>query len=145
MLTNRILQSLGLSSPDELIGWTYADPSWACMAALVPVVVSCAEAGDQIANKILEDAAQELALSVKAVVKRLCLGGADGNGSFPVVMVGGVLEATKKWDLGKEVTDCIQKTDPGACPVISKVEPAIGAALLAWNCLMKETLGKCHR
>ena len=54
--------------------WTYADPSQAHIAALVPVVVSCAEAGDQIVNKILEDADQELALSVKAVVKRLCLG-----------------------------------------------------------------------
>ncbi|XP_057494880.1 LOW QUALITY PROTEIN: uncharacterized protein LOC130779984 [Actinidia eriantha] len=144
MLTNRILQSLGLSSPDELIGWTYTDPSWARIAALVPEVVSCAEAGDQIANKILEDAVQELSLSVKAVVKRLCLGGADGNGSFPVVMVGGVLEANKKWDIGKEVTECIQKTYPGACPVIPKVEPAIGAALLAWNCL-KDTIGNCRR
>ena len=55
--------------------WTYADRSWARIAALVPEVVSCAEAGDQIANKILVDAVQELALSVKAVVQRLCLCG----------------------------------------------------------------------
>ncbi|KAL7212425.1 hypothetical protein ACSBR2_015166 [Camellia fascicularis] len=145
MLTNSVLQSLSLSSPDELIGWTYADPSWARIAALVPVVVSCAEDGDQIANKILEDAVQELALSVKAVVRRLCLGGVDGNGSFPVVMVGGVLEANKKWDIGKEVIDCIQKTYPKACPVKPKVEPAVGAALFAWNLLKKETEVNCHR
>ncbi|XP_052179762.1 uncharacterized protein LOC127793038 isoform X2 [Diospyros lotus] len=75
-LTESILQKLGLHSPDELIGWTYADPSWARIAALAPVVVSCAEAGDHIANKILNDAVQELALSVKAVVERLCLAGA---------------------------------------------------------------------
>lgn len=55
--------------------WTYADPSWARIAALVPLVVSCAEAGDQIANRILDDAVQELALDVKAVVKRLGLSG----------------------------------------------------------------------
>ncbi|KAL6998707.1 hypothetical protein U1Q18_046424 [Sarracenia purpurea var. burkii] len=144
-LTNSILQSLDLSSPDELIGWTYADPSWARIAALVPLVVSCADAGDQIAIKILDNAVQELVLSVKAVVERLCLGGADGNGSFPIVMVGGVLEANKKWDIGKEVTDCIQKTYPRACPIRPKVEPAVGAALLAWNSLMKETEGNCHR
>ncbi|GMP73542.1 hypothetical protein CsSME_00031263 [Camellia sinensis var. sinensis] len=141
MLTKSVLQSLSLSSPDELIGWTYADPSWARIAALVPVVVSCAEDGDQIANKILEDAVQELAVSVKAVVRRLCLGGVDGNGSFPVVMVGGVLEANRKWDIGKEVIDCIQKTYPKACPVKPKVEPAVGAALFAWNLLKKETEG----
>ncbi|GFS41442.1 actin-like ATPase superfamily protein [Actinidia rufa] len=115
--------SLGRSSTQRI--GKKPDPSWARIAALVPVVVSCAEAGDQIANKILEDAAQELALSVKELLKDFAWVGQvqpylNGNGSFPVVMVGGVPEATKKWDLGKEVTDCIQKTDPGACPVISK-------------------------
>lgn len=55
--------------------WTYADPSWARIAALVPVVVSCAEAGDEIANKILNGAVKELASTVKAVVQRLGLAG----------------------------------------------------------------------
>lgn len=55
--------------------WTYADPSWARIAALVPVVVSCAEAGDEVANTILLDSVQELASSVKAVVQRLGLCG----------------------------------------------------------------------
>lgn len=59
--------------------WTYADPSWARIATLVPVVVSCAEAGDQVANDILLHAVQELASSVKAVVHRL---GLCGKGSF---------------------------------------------------------------
>ncbi|KAJ6770819.1 ACTIN-LIKE ATPASE SUPERFAMILY PROTEIN [Salix purpurea] len=79
MLTNKILKALSLSSPDELIGWTYADPSWARIAALVPEVVSCAEACDQVATKILVDAAQDLALSVKAVVQRLHLCGEGAN------------------------------------------------------------------
>ncbi|XP_075667235.1 uncharacterized protein LOC142636823 isoform X1 [Castanea sativa] len=138
-LTDRILKALSLSSPDKLIGWTYADPSWARIAALVPDVVSCAESGDQIAHKILVDAVQELALSVKAVVQRLSLCGADGNDSFPVVMVGGVLEANKGWDIGKEVINCIHKHYPGAYPIRPEVEPAVGAALLAWNFLMKES------
>lgn len=55
--------------------WTYADPSWARIAVLLPVVVSCAEAGDPVANKILFDAVHELASSVKAVVERLELSG----------------------------------------------------------------------
>lgn len=139
-LTNNILQSLGLSSPDELIGWTYADPSWARIAALVPVVVSCAESGDELASKILDDAVEELAMSVKAVVQKLSLAGEDGSGAFPVVMVGGVLEANKKWDIGKEVIHCIRQTYPKASPIRPKVEPAVGAALLGWNCYMKETV-----
>lgn len=58
--------------------WTYADPSWARIAALVPVVVSCAETGDEVANKILFDSVKELASSINAVVQRLGLCG-EGN------------------------------------------------------------------
>ncbi|XP_077221250.1 uncharacterized protein LOC143854982 [Tasmannia lanceolata] len=145
MLTSSILRMLGLPSPDELIGWTYADPSWARIAALVPVVVSCAEAGDQVANKILLDSVQELAASVKAVVQRLGLCGEDEKDSFPLVMVGGVLGANKNWDIGKEVVQCISKVYPGACPIRPKVEPAVGAALLAWNFFMKESEGNLRR
>ncbi|CAK8538684.1 unnamed protein product [Lathyrus sativus] len=137
-LTTSILQTLGLSSAEELIGWTYADPSWARIAALVPVVVSCAEAGDEVANKILLESAQELASSVKAVVGRLGLCGQDGKDAFPLVMVGGVLEANTRWDVGKEVMKCISKYFPGVVPIRPKVEPAVGAAWLAWNFFMKE-------
>ncbi|XXG74665.1 hypothetical protein AAC387_Pa07g3328 [Persea americana] len=145
MLTSDILLTLGLSSPDELIGWTYADPSWARIAALVPVVVSCAEAGDEVSNKILLSSVQELAASVKAVVQRLGLCGEDRKSSFPLVMVGGVIENNKKWDIGKEVINCITEEYPGACPIRPKVEPAVGAALLAWNYLMKESEGNLRR
>lgn len=139
MLTSSILQELKLSSPDELIGWTYADPSWARIAALVPVVVSCAEAGDEVANGILLDAVQELASSVKAVVCRLGLCGKDGKDSCPLVMVGGVLEADRRWDIGQEVISCISKEFPGMRPIRPKVEPAVGAALLAWNFVKKQS------
>jgi hypothetical protein len=42
---------------------------------------------------------------------------ADGNSSFPIVMVGGVLEANKSWDIGKEVINCIHERYPGAYPI----------------------------
>ncbi|XP_042401989.1 N-acetyl-D-glucosamine kinase-like [Zingiber officinale] len=132
-LTKNILDMFELSSPDELIGWTYADSSWARIAALVPTVVSTAEDGDEVANKILYDSVQELADSIIAVVKRLRLCGEDGKDIFPLVMVGGVLEANKRWDIGKEVVKCISKVFPGALPIQPKVEPAVGAALVAWS------------
>ncbi|ONK65714.1 uncharacterized protein A4U43_C06F180 [Asparagus officinalis] len=136
-LTTNILKMLELSSPDELIGWTYADPSWARIAALVPVVVSSAEAGDEVANRILHDAVQELADSVKAVVQRLGLCGKDGKNHFPLVMVGGVLNANKSWDIGKEIINRISKVYPGVRPIRPEVEPAVGAALVAWNRYVK--------
>lgn len=46
---------------------------------------------------------------------------ADGKGSFPLVMVGGVLEANKRWDIGKEVVNCISKDYPGTFPIRPKV------------------------
>lgn len=46
---------------------------------------------------------------------------ADGRSSFPLVMVGGVLEANKRWDIGKEVIKYISKDHPGACPIRPKV------------------------
>ncbi|KAF3320560.1 N-acetyl-D-glucosamine kinase-like protein [Carex littledalei] len=132
-LTDNILKELQLSSPDELIGWTYADASWARIAALVPVVVSSAIEGDEVANKILHESVHELAESVTAVVRRLQLCGEDGKGRFPLVMVGGVLESNKKWDIGREVIKCVSKVYPGVDPIHPEVEPAVGAALLAWH------------
>jgi hypothetical protein len=46
---------------------------------------------------------------------------ADGNGFFPVVMVGGVLEANRTWDIGKEAVKCIQEQFPGAHPIRPQV------------------------
>ncbi|WOL07878.1 N-acetyl-D-glucosamine kinase-like [Canna indica] len=138
LLTYEILSMLRLSSPDELIGWTYADPSWTRIASLLPAVVSSAEAGDEVANRILHDSVLELTASVRAVVQRLELCGEDGKDSFPLVMVGGVLEANDGWDIGKEVIDSITKIYPGAHPVRPTVEPAVGAALLAWNHVSSE-------
>lgn len=143
-LTNSILDFVNLSSPDELIGWTYSDSSWARIARLVPIVVSCAEAGDPVANDILHNTVNELASSVKAVVERLELCGEDGKDIFPLVMVGGVLGANKKWDIGDKVISCISEDFPGVFPIRPKVEPAVGAALLALNFLTRqhETLGR---
>ncbi|KAK9696966.1 hypothetical protein RND81_08G006900 [Saponaria officinalis] len=139
MLTDSILHTLGLSSPDELIGWTYADPSWARIAALVPAVVSCAEVGDETANKILLEAVEDLAACVKSVVQRLHLCGEDKSDTFPVVLVGGVLEANKKWDISNRLIGCIRREFPGAYPIRPKVEPAVGAALLACNLLARDS------
>ncbi|XP_047073709.1 N-acetyl-D-glucosamine kinase-like [Lolium rigidum] len=138
-LTRAITRKLEIASPDELIGWTYADPSWARIAALVPVVVSAAEDGDEVANTILREAVQELADSVVAVVRRLALCGEDGKDQFPLVLVGGVLEGNKKWNISGEVIKCISKVFPGVHAIRPEVEPAVGAALLAWSHLHKES------
>jgi len=51
----------------------------------------------------------------------ICFTFADGKHPFPLVMVGKVLEANKRWDIGKEVIDCVTKHYPGAYPIHPKV------------------------
>ncbi|CAJ2634020.1 unnamed protein product [Trifolium pratense] len=110
-----VSQSFVLSK--DIVSQSFVGASWARIAALVPVVVSCAEAGDEVAYKILLESAQELASSVKAVVGRLGLCGQDGKDAFPLVLVSGVLEANTRWDVGKEAIKCISKYFPGMLPI----------------------------
>ncbi|GAQ89315.1 hypothetical protein KFL_005100050 [Klebsormidium nitens] len=130
-LTGAILAKLGLSKPEDLIGWAYKDHSWARVAALVPVVKDTAAAGDAVALRILEEAVEELASTVEAVVRRLKLGGEDGTASFPLVLVGGVLSDGSF--VAEKVTRKLTEKYPHAKAVISKQDPAVGAAMLAWQ------------
>ncbi|CAM6129671.1 unnamed protein product [Calypogeia fissa] len=132
-LTDAILGKLGLSSPEEIIRWVYGDTSWARVAALVPVVKACAQAGDEVAIGVLQHAVEELAWSVEAVVRTLNLNGIDNQHPFPFVMVGGVLEHEEGWDLCKPLISRISKAFPKVQAIRPNVEPAVGAALVAWR------------
>lgn len=46
---------------------------------------------------------------------------ADGKDTCPLVMVGGVLEANRKWDIGKEVINRVSKEFPRIHPIRPKV------------------------
>lgn len=45
----------------------------------------------------------------------------DGKDPFPLVMVGTVLEANKRWDIGNEVISCISRDFSGVLPIRPKV------------------------
>lgn len=46
-------------------------------------------------------------------------------------MVGGVLEANKRWDIGNEVTNLILKTYPGAFPIRPKVSLPFAVSIIS--------------
>jgi len=46
---------------------------------------------------------------------------ADRTSPFPVVLVGGVLQANNKWDIAKEIINRIRREYPGAYPIRPKV------------------------
>jgi glucosamine kinase len=120
-LVERIAQALDLGTPWAVIAWMYGDPTPRVrdVAALAPLVLEEAAAGDSQAAQIIETAAQDLAEMHRAIVTQLSMD------SPPVAFAGGLLE--KSNPLSDRL--CALLNLP-AHPV-PKYPPAVGAALLA--------------
>lgn len=123
-LTRALLNQLGFTAAQQLIPWTYADLSWARFAELAPLVVECAEAGDEAALAIVAETGAALAAAVAAVVRGLGL----GERSFPLVLAGGNLSHEP---VRAELTRHLPAIAPAATVVVPTVSPAVGAALRA--------------
>ena len=123
-----VLQHLQLAKPQDLVTWMYDDIAWARFAALAPLVTQCAEQGDAVANAILDQAADDLATTVKAVVNGLHL----AQAAFPLVLAGGNLQPGL---LRSRLEPHLQQLAPAAHITSPQVEPATGAALLALKLL----------
>jgi N-acetylglucosamine kinase-like BadF-type ATPase len=130
-LQTAVLTHLSLSEPQAIIPWIYAEISWARIAALAPLVVTCAQQGDAVANAILDQAAADLAAPVGAVVRGLHL----TEQVFPLILAGGNLRPGL---LSARLIPRLQQVAPHAQIAHPTVEPAVGAALLAWRALEKE-------
>ena len=69
-LRDQILDELGVANPTDLIKWT-ATARKADVASLVPLICRVAEAGDQAATNVIEEAVQQLVEHVRTLVQRL--------------------------------------------------------------------------
>ncbi len=123
-LTPALLTHLGLDEAERLIDWAYRDYAWARFARLAPLAITCAEAGDPVAQGILERGAESLAIAVGVVVQRLGL----AEEAFPLVLAGGVLRPGPFCELVKTK---LAARAPRAAFIHPPVEPAVGAAYLA--------------
>jgi len=91
-LLDAILSHWNLKSPQELIprvyrsGWLPAD-----IAALAPLIVQVANEGDAIAQRLLEQAANDLATTILAVARALDL----HEPAIPLALTGGLLLETE--------------------------------------------------
>lgn len=129
-LTARILDSLDLEKPTDLLGWVYArDREVSEIAALAPLVLAEAEAGDLLAVDVVSRGADALAEAVDTVARRLGLWG----GPFPVVFTGGLL--TRNDFYPRVVAQAIHTRVPHARPISPRADAAVGAALLALEAL----------
>jgi N-acetylglucosamine kinase-like BadF-type ATPase len=123
-LTEVLLEHLGLERPQQLVDWAYRDIAWERFAALAPLAVHCAEAGDAVAQRILADGAEGLAGAVKAVVQNLKM----PEDPFPLVLAGGNLRPGPFQD---QVKARVLSFAPNALLIRPDLEPVIGAAMLA--------------
>ncbi len=69
-LRDSVLKVLGLAGPADLIKWV-ASAQKADVAALIPLIFEVAEAGDQAASTVIEEAVDELVGHVRTLVRRL--------------------------------------------------------------------------
>jgi N-acetylmuramic acid 6-phosphate etherase len=125
-LTDRVLAALNLAQPADIVAWLYApDRQVADIAALSPVVLAEAEAGDVVALDMTARAADALAEAVEAVTRRL---GLDIN-QFPLVLAGGLLTGSLLYR--ELVAQAVHSRVPFAQPMLPYAEAAVGAAWLA--------------
>lgn len=123
-LTSLILNELGITEPDELIGKIYnSNMGKREIAALAPLVTKAAESGDETAKKLLDEAGRELACAAQAVIGRL-----QFAGTFPLGLTGGVFKSGRVVESFKQAM-AEQKSQ--ADVYVSRRENALGAAVLA--------------
>ena len=89
-LTRQVFAIAKIQKTPELVSWMYADGGgWARVATLAPAVEISAKNGDLEANRILNEAAEALSNSVKAVSAKLKL--SSDESSWTLVVTGGLL------------------------------------------------------
>ena len=113
----------GLNAGADLVTWTgQAEPR--AIAALGAVVQQAAEAGDAVAQTLLDAAADDLAAHVEALRPHFA-----GDVSVPVVLTGGAVRPGRP--LRQRVLMRIAARVPWAVVREVEVDPAVGAARLA--------------
>lgn len=144
-LLQSTLDFLGKQRAEQLVDWLYADLSWARLGTLAPLAFKFAVASDgdaaaaaagsvaasshpvdPVSLRIVQEAADYLILSVRAVVQKLQF--AQMAKPVTVVCAGGLLQNPQLLEMvRKGVTSFL----PQAQLVHPSVSPAEGAALLA--------------
>jgi N-acetylglucosamine kinase-like BadF-type ATPase len=133
LLTDRLLAKRGLTRPEELIGEVYRGGDRAALAALGPVVLDAADAGDPVAEEIVREAVCELASAAAAAARQLNLGGA-----FPVALAGGLFAASSEYRKRFRSALTARGLSIGSFELVD--EPAKGAVRLALDKIASATL-----
>ena len=125
-ILDRFLPALEIETPAEMVKAVYAfADDRGRVASLSNVVTEAADAGDEVANQIVDHAAEQLALMVQAVARSLDLSAA----TFPLALTGGVLCATSALRSGLEMH--LRQLGLAADPIAVVEQPVAGTVKLA--------------
>ena len=94
------------------------------IAALAPIVDRAAAKGDRVANKIIDDAVQELVKATSTVIEAIFQPGE----ALEVVTTGSMW---RSWGMRERFVNTIIESFPGVEVILPRFEPAYGAGLLA--------------
>jgi glucosamine kinase len=128
-LAGAILTAAQVNEAEQLIPWAIAADK-EMFAAIAPSVIAVAMQGDLRANAIIDMAAEELMLHVRALGKRLFI---DERAEFHVALAGGLL--AKGSLLRKRVEKRLRSAVPGAIVKADDINGALGAVKLAMRAL----------
>jgi glucosamine kinase len=120
-LTGAVLTATEVADVPDLIPWA-ATAATAQIAALAPVVMSAAAAGDRRANALVTLAAEELMLHARALARELFV---DERASFALALAGGLLGRGSL--LRKRLEIRLKSGVPGAQLHAEEVVPVRGA------------------
>lgn len=122
-LTHQILSRLGLNEPNALIPWVHAANRDA-IAQLAEVVLDTARTKDTAAERIVDDAVNELVWAAESVIKQLKF-----DVPFDIILSGGNLICQPMFE--NKLRHRFAEIQPEAAVLLPRHEPAYGAVLLA--------------
>ena len=126
LLTRALERELGVSALEVAEQLHLGRRDFVDLARLAPAVFAAAEAGDAVAQALVDRTADEVLAFVRACLTRLDLTGR----AVPVVLGGGILQAGHARLLAR-ISRGVAALAPEARPVVLTAPPIAGAALLA--------------
>jgi N-acetylglucosamine kinase-like BadF-type ATPase len=141
MLVQMVLDSLGASSPEALLRMLYRNQvEQEQLLELVPLLFEAACAGDAVAGRLVREVGSEIGITARTLIRRLSL----ENENVEVVLAGGMFKA-KGSLLIDTVKAVVHDAAPRADIVLPKVEPVVGALLLALEAAGVEVDGRIQQ
>lgn len=128
-LASVLIEKLQLKQPRDLIAMVYSGKlDRPALAALAPLVIDSADAGDAVASAIVEQGAQQLAAAAAT-----CIRDAKLQSPVPLVLAGGLLLGSASYR--ERLLRALEAKSIHPAPVTLVSEPAEGAVKLAFGML----------